>query len=275
MRIVFALVFLIGIGIAGFAVYMAMQQMNSLQNQVAQLKIKAAQVQDLEVAIVATEEIRYGSALLREHAREVKFPKNAIPENAFRSLEELFGDANTPPRAVVRTMEADELILQSKVTKFGQDASVASRLNKGMRAFSLSVDVTKSISGFLNPGDRIDIYWTGRIRGQQTTKLILENIELIAVDQTTDQESNRSKVARTVTVEVSPQYVAVLTTAEASGRISLSLRGIESEDTIGALATTQAEVLGIVEEVEEVVEECFTQERRAGKLIQIPVPCSD
>ncbi len=278
MRLVFSLVFILGIGIAGFAVYMAMQHMDNLSRENAALKIRASKVVDMGDVIVAAKEVRYGVPLKREHVKVIKFPKTAVPKTAFTSMDDLFGDENTPPRAVLRTMEPDELVLATKVTRFGQDAGVASRLNSGMRAFTIQVDVTTGVSGFLNPGDRVDVYWTGAIndRGQQGSKLILENVELIAVDQISDSDARRPVVARTITVEVTPSVVAVLATGQSTGRLSLSLRGVEEETTFGPLEITQREILGIQEATEKVEEQkCFTYERRGGDRVAIEIPCSN
>ena len=276
MRFVFGLVFLLGIGIAGFAVYMMMNYMDGLQRENAQLRERAKLVVDMGVVVVANQEIRYGMALKREHAQEIRFPKEAIPANAFTNLEDLFGDESTPPRAVLRTMEPGELIMATKVTRFGQDAGVASRLNAGMRAFTIRVDVSTGVSGFLNPGDRVDIYWTGAVdgRSQQGSKLILENIEVIAIDQTADEDSRRPKVARTVTVEVTPNTVGVLATAQSTGRLSMSLRGVDAEEVSGPIGITQNQILGIVEtEAPQAARKCYTYERRGGQRIALEVPC--
>ena len=60
-------------------------------------------------------------------------------------------------------MEINEPILKIKVTEPGQDAGVSSRLERGMRAFAISVNVTSGVSGLLRPGDRVDVYWTGSV----------------------------------------------------------------------------------------------------------------
>lgn len=98
----------------------------------------------------------------------------------------LFPETTDEPRVVLRPIEKDELILAVKVTKPGEDAGLTSRLAPGMRAFAINVDVSSGVSGFLRPGDRVDVYWTGRVgqHGSRTevTKLIEASVALIAVD---------------------------------------------------------------------------------------------
>ncbi|MEM8870557.1 MAG: Flp pilus assembly protein CpaB [Pseudomonadota bacterium] len=273
MRIVFVLVFLFGIGIAGFAAYMAMDQFRSLQTENRVLRQKASLVVETVPVFLATRELRYGQELQEGDVREALFPADAIPENAFTSLEDLFGNEDAEPREIVRTMEPGEVVMATKVTRFGQDATVASRLNKGMRAFTITVDVSTGVSGFLQPGDSVDVYWSGTQQGEQVTRLLLEGIDLIAIDQIADQDTSRPVVARTVTLEVSPIVVAQLAQAQNSGRLTLSLRGVSEEGVLGPLVVTQQDLLGIEEVVEEEKRKCFNRIRRGLSIEIIEVPC--
>ncbi len=273
MRIIFALVLLVGIGLAGVAVYMAMKQISAYEAENAALRQQLGSQVDMTTVIVANREIQYNEQLKQSDVRQVEFPTAAIPELAFRSMEDLFGDERTPPRSVIRTISKDEVVMGSKVTKFGQDAGVAARLDAGMRAFTVKVDVTTGVSGFLNPGDRVDIYWSGSISGQQVTKLLLEDIELIAVDQLADVDVNRPLVARTVTMQVTPLVVATLAQAQATGRLSLSLRGVAESEVLGPLEVTQKDLLGIQEVIEEEQRKCYTTERRGVTVSRQEVAC--
>lgn len=157
-----------------------------------------------------------------------------------------------------------------------------------MRAFAINVDVSSGVSGFLRPGDRVDIYWSGRI-GQlkregdrangNVTKLIETNVQLIAVDQVANQEVTDAIIARTVTVSVRPQQVAALAQAQSSGRLSLSLVGADDDSIAEAVSVDQRSLLGIEEQVvqaaPEVEEVCSIRTRRGGEVIETPIPCTN
>ncbi len=279
MRFLFALVFLVGIGLAGFGVYMASQIFKSDQAELNRLRKQTAQALKLgDVVIVKKDELRYGQLLRRKDVELVKWPIRTQPKNAYTSLEDLFGDEGAKPRAILRTMEKGEAVLKSKVTDFGQDAGVSTRLSKGMRAFTLRVDVASGVSGFLQPGDRVDVFWTGRDRGAPITKLIIENVSLIAIDQIADVDRNRPIVARTVTVEVSPQRVAALTQAQNTGKLALSLRGAEDESVIGAVEFDQDKLIGrekVVKEEVVVKPICTIKVRRGADVVEIPTDCPE
>ncbi|MCF6306081.1 MAG: Flp pilus assembly protein CpaB [Rhodobacteraceae bacterium] len=277
MRIIFLLVLIIGIGMAGYAAYMVMQRFQTYQAEFTDLEnqlreAKLGQV-DTEIVLVAKSDLRFGSELLRDDVTELQWPKGQTPPNVFSSMESLFGGENTAPRYVLRIMEQGEPILATKVTEFGEDAGISSRLEPGMRAFAISVNVTSGVSGFLQPGDRVDVYWVGNTTGETITKLILEDVDLIAIDQQDDDDFGGIVVARTVTLQVSPLVVAKLVQAQATGDLTLALRGAEDSAATGGVEIDQSAI--IVNEIIEVVEErvCTIRTRNGANVVEVVIPC--
>jgi len=160
----FAFILVIGMGLAGFAVYMAQGRFSQYQTVLDSQRKALSKNVPLVQVFVATGPLKYGKTLTKEDVRLVAWPENAIPEGAFTDTKLLFGTEAEKTRTVLRAMEKDEAILEIKVTKIGEDAGVASRLSAGMRAFTIRVDVASGVSGFLRPGDTVDVYWTGRLR---------------------------------------------------------------------------------------------------------------
>ncbi len=275
MRIIFALILVLGMGLAGFAVYMAQDRFKEYQSAL-EMQRKAIQKNvPLKNVFVAARPLRYGETLTKKDVRVVAWPENAIPEGAFTDPKKLFPSPDKP-RTVLRAMEKDEAILKVKVTKPGEDAGVSSRLSKGMRAFTIRVDVASGVSGFLRPGDRVDVYWTGRVGKRDVTKLIQEDIRLIAIDQIADADRNKPIVARTVTAEVTPAQVAKLAQAQATGRLLLSLRRSDDSTTLGRIEVDQQALLGLQKQArKEVVKEkvCKIRTRKGGTMIETVIPC--
>jgi pilus assembly protein CpaB len=284
MRIVFALVLILGVGLAGGAVYFASQQFDANQSKIAELSQRVSKNVELTDVYVAAKELKYGQVLTKEDVKTIEWPANSIPETAFTKMEDLFGNTDQPGynkvRTVIRVVDPGEILLSTKVTKLGQDAGVASRLAKGMRAFTLRVDVASGVSGFLRPGDKVDIYWTGEVdRGNKVTKLIMDNIALIAIDQSANSSSSsEATVAKTVTVAVSPRTVASLAQAQSTGKLLLSLRGVNDNTTSNAIEVTQNDLLGrqnIQVAAPKVEKICTIKTRKGSDVVEVPIPCSN
>lgn len=276
MRIVFGLVLVMGIALAGFAAYMAKNRIGQYQATLESQRKALESNVPLRPVFVVKRQVAYGEELKKEDVRIVRWPENAIPEGAFQEAADLFPESGDL-RTVLRVMEKDEAILSPKVTAPGEDAGVSSRLAKGMRAFALRVDVSSGVSGFLRPGDQVDVYWTGEAQGREVTKLIQTSIRLLAVDQIADGDRSAPTIARTVTVAANPNVVGSLALAQSTGRLSLSLVGAGDDLEVAAVEIDQNQLLGI--EAQTVIEKakertCTIRTRRGAEVVEIPIPCS-
>ncbi|MFQ5621805.1 MAG: Flp pilus assembly protein CpaB [Paracoccaceae bacterium] len=273
MRIVFALILFIGIGLAGFAVYVAMQRFNYYESALAETRRNAAPNIEVAQVIVAARDLQYGQPLVKDDIRKIDWPANSVPKGTFTKVKDLIGKGDDAPRYVLRRMQKDEPILEAKVTEFGQDAGLRSVLGRGKRAFTIQVDVLTGVSGFIRPGDRVDVFWSGTDGEKRFTKLLQEDMKIIAVDQIVDEDRVSPTIARTVTVEVSPQIVAELAQAQSSGRLSLSLRGVEDTAEVGVVEVAQDAITGFVKTEKVRKRVCTIRERRNGEIVETPIPC--
>lgn len=284
MRAVFGLVLIVGVALAGGAVMMAKNYISAYQTELARERAARDAIVPTAPVIVADRALRYGETLTKEDVRSVRWPTNAMPEGVFKDLDTLFPEGEDG-RVVLRAMEKDEAVLAIKVTKPGEDAGITSRLERGMRAFAIKVDVASGVSGFLRPGDRVDVYWTGGLRDAvegkrgEITKLIQTNIQLIAIDQSAGGDIDGTVIARTVTVAARPQQVAALAQAQTTGRLSLALVGADDDTIASAADVDQRALLGIKEDssapakAEERV--CTIRTRRGAEVVAIPIPCTN
>ncbi|WOI55690.1 Flp pilus assembly protein CpaB [Palleronia sp. LCG004] len=280
MRLVFAIVLLAGLGLAGFAVFMTKDFIAASQAQLAIERATHAPAIATRPVLVATRDLRYGERLTEADIREVSFPEDAIPVGAFESRDALFPAGTDTPRSVLRAMSVNEPMLASKLTEPGVEAGVSARLSPGKRAFAIRVDVSSGVSGFLRPGDRVDVYWTGQI-GQQgdVTKLIQAGVKLVAIDQSADEDVSEAVVARTVTVEATPRDVAALAQAQSTGTLALSLVGVEDDTIAEMIEVDQRELLGLAQEERraeiEPAKTCSIRTRRGSEVVDMPIPCTN
>ena len=284
MRVIFGLVLILGLGLAGFAVYIAQTYMQEQQTALERERAAAARIVPTVEIFAVTRAMVYGEKLTREDVHPIRYVEAHLPEGVFRTEDALFPESEEGPRVVLRPMEPLEPVLAAKVSAPGEGGGLTTRLSSGMRAFAIRVDVASGVSGFLRPGDRVDIYWTGRNPieagggSAEFTTLIEAGVHLLAVDQTADGSISGATIARTVTVEATPQQVAALAQAQSTGSLSLALVGAEDATVAGAIQVDQLALLG-VERREEVAapeeEVCTIRTRRGSEVVDIPIPCTD
>lgn len=285
MRAVFGLVLIVGMGLAGFAIYMVQgyfQQQNAAL--AAQRAAMAEAVPTVDIYAV-NRVMEHGEQITAADVVMIKYAEPFLPDGVFRTEEDLFPEGPEVYRVVTRQMEPNEPVLLAKVTAPGEVAGITALIERGMRAFAIKVDVSSGVSGFLSPGDRVDVYWTGRADtggangNVEITKLIEAGVHLVAIDQTSESGRTGATIARTVTVQVTPDQVAALAQAQATGNLSLSLVGREDDTIAGAIEVNQASLLGIVERAPapEVQQEqiCTIRTRRGADVVEIPIPCTN
>ena len=291
MRSIFLLVLVLGIGIAGFAVYKAQEHFDAGDQQAEAL---VATINELRAQVVETGEVfifaqahRYGERITPDDVTPVRFPVDAIPEASFTSMEDLFPEGTVQFRALLRSVEAGEIVMPVKVTEPGENVGIMNYLQPGNSAFAINVNATSGVSGFLRPGDNVNVFWTGTVQGQEITKLIDTDVNLIAVDQSSDEDFLGARVASTVTVQGTAGEIARLQQAQSSGRLTLSLVRSGDTTTEEDVSTNLLDVLDIeivepepepeVEpepEPEPEPEVCYQTIRRGTEVDRIPVPCN-
>lgn len=138
---------------------------------------------------------------------------------------------------VRRTLRAGDPVPQNAITRAGDGGFMSAVLEPGMRAISISVNATSGNAGFISPGDRVDLIVTHRIRasGNETNDTVVSetfvtDCRVVAIDQMLDNPENKAVLAKTVTVEVTPEQAAQVSVAAELGKISMALRSLAASD---------------------------------------------
>ena len=162
MRIVFGLVLVLGLGLAGFAVYMAQGYIAQTQAERDSLLAAQAAAPQLVDVVVASKAMKYGDRFTRADLEVIKWQADKVPEGAFNSIvaaqpaevvegeappNTVFFEGETRPRALLRSIEPFEPLLAKKVTEPGVDAGITANLSVGMRALTLSFQLASGFAG--------------------------------------------------------------------------------------------------------------------------------
>ncbi|MCC5971581.1 MAG: Flp pilus assembly protein CpaB [Pararhodobacter sp.] len=268
----------VGLALAGFGVFMAQSYVNQTQDAIAAVQARQANQPSIETTevFVAARALRYGEPIAEGDVRAVAWPRDALPEGVFSDLETLMPDPERP-RIALRAMEPNEPILELKVSRPGQAAGIAAQLSPGMRAFTIRVDANSGISGSLRPSDTVDIYWTGRSEDQgEVTRLLSSGVRIIALDENADQDRTFTGTPRSITVEAAPELVATMAQGQSTGRLSLSVVGMDDTTPINAFQIGRRDILGVeAPRAEAPAERCTVRTRRGSEVVVIEIPCTN
>jgi pilus assembly protein CpaB len=142
-----------------------------------------------------------------------------------------------------------EPISDAKIVSPGSRGFLAAVLGPGMRAISVPVTATSGISGFVFPGDQVDILITHQLTSHneaehKAAETVLQDVRVIGIDQKLDSKNGEALVAHTATLEVTPKQSEIIAVAAEIGKLSLSLRSLaanQNEKSAASSPTSDAE----------------------------------
>lgn len=133
--------------------------------------------------------------------------------------------------AVVRKgISEGEPISLGRVVKQGDRGFMAAVLTPGMRAVAIPINPISGIAGFVFPGDRVDLLLSQRTKNDRTTETLLRGLRILGMDQSTNDQNGKPRIAKTATIEVTPKQAEMIGVAVQLGKLSFSLRSLAARD---------------------------------------------
>ena len=188
--------------------------------------------------VVTVTDLTFGVKLDKEMLRMARYPKESVPEGAFSNIDSVIGQTTKV------FMSAREPVTEIKLSSRGGGLSMLVRPT--MRASSLEVNNVSGVSGFVLPGDRVDVLTTVDGRGANedaVTRTVLQNIEVLAAGQKTEQKDNKPITVQSVTLLVDPDGAETLALALHEGKIHLVLRNPDDQEVVRVASLTTRQML--------------------------------
>jgi pilus assembly protein CpaB len=205
-------------------------------------ELQKARVMATEI-LVAAHDLPVGTKLQPDDVKLARWPRDSVPSGAIT-------DAHTVVDTIVKSeMVQDEPITATRLYT-GDTAGVLSLLiPPDMRAMSVAVDEVSDIAGFVLPHARVDVLVAikeenGPGGSSAHSKIVLENVEVLAVAQTTDHK-DKPQVERVVTLLVTPQEAERLALASHEGSLRLALRNLNDEKIVNTAGSSVSSLLQV------------------------------
>jgi pilus assembly protein CpaB len=176
--------------------------------------------QETAQVVVAAEKLSLGTRLTEQQLRVTNWPIANLPEGRFSDPKEIIG------RGVIVPMSPNEPLLDSKLAAKEAGAGLASAIPEGMRAMAVRVNDIIGVAGFVVPGTHVDVIIVGvpSPGGMPTSKIFLENVQVLAAGQNVERDANgKPQASQVVTMLVTPEDAQKLALA-GDARIQLALR---------------------------------------------------
>ena len=233
MRPIAVVLLVVAVIASGLAAFLAKHWMASSSSR------RAAETETVGV-LGAGRDIAAGTVLGAGDLRLDKWPRSTVSPRLVTAT-----GARTPIPGYVGKITRFALTEGEPVTAdgvFKQDTAgvLAGMLEPGMRAVSVPITNSSAVSGFVTPGDRVDVVLTrdmsttpsmdGAHGGKLASDVVIQNVRVLGMDLNADATSVHPAVAHTATLEVTVQDAERLAVAAQAGTLSLALRRAGSSE---------------------------------------------
>jgi len=173
--------------------------------------------------VVAQVDIPLGSTINPNQVAVSAWPKDNYPKDAFTDPKIAVG------RVALRDFFRGEPVVESKLVPLGKATGLLSlKVPPGMRAFSVKVNEVVGVGGFIVPDSRVDVIVTtspsGKTQQEKVSKIVLEDVRVLAAGQVIEQKDNKPVTVNTVTLALLPEETEKLALAINDGIIQFVMR---------------------------------------------------
>jgi pilus assembly protein CpaB len=188
--------------------------------------------------LTAARSLPAGTLMRDEDFAKRAIPLADIPAGAVKDTAEQ--RAELRGALLRRYLDAGNILRQGDILHPRDRGFLAAVLSPGARAISLNVDAETGNGGLIWPGDRIDVILTQQLDVKDAPlakrfvgEVVLSDVRVVAVDQSIAQgavangDNTTGRVARTVTLEVTPQQAERAAVADRLGKITLAIRAMD------------------------------------------------
>jgi pilus assembly protein CpaB len=189
--------------------------------------------------VVAAHDIAVGGRIDAGAIRLSRWPRNSLPPTAVTDPGSVIGSV-----ARAEFVE-NEPIVTARLVPGGKASGILPlMIPVNMRAMSVAVDEVADMSGFVLPDTRVDVLLslTDSDKEPGRSKIILENIQVLAVAQTLERKDN-PQPERVVTLLVTPEEAERLAVAGTQGKLHLALRGYGDNSVVPTAGSDVHEVM--------------------------------
>lgn len=180
---------------------------------------------ETQLVVVAARDLKWGTTISGEDVKTAPFLKRTLAPGYFPDAAGIAG------RTLVYPVRASEPIFESQLAPRTADGGgIAAVVKLQKRAMAVKVDKVIGVSGFIHPGNRVDVLATfNRLNNADSTpatKTVIENVLVLATGAELEKTGKGEKPAPVdvITLEVTSEEGEKLALAATEGKLTLALR---------------------------------------------------
>lgn len=223
--------------------------------------------------VVAQVDIPIGSTINPNQVTVSPWPKESYPKDAIADPKVVVG------RIALRDFLRGEPVVESKLVPLNKSTGLLSlKIPSGMRGFTVKVNEVVGVGGFIVPESRVDVIITtssSQSSQEKISKIVLEDVRVLAVGQVIEQKENKPVTVNTVTLALPPEDAEKLALAGNDGIIQLVMRNFTDNAVVMTGGANKGRLLSSFRNaplVSEAAPAKGTKPRRVSRKVSSPAP---
>ena len=208
----------------------------------------APEARDVVPVVAAVQDMPLGRRLQASDLKLIGIDRKNLPRGFISKI------ADAADRSLAVPVAVNEPVLTGKLNAKGSGEGLTSLIEPGTRAVSVQVNEISGVSGFIQPGTRVDILFTRVFSNvDAATTTILQNVKVLAygrqIDPATKVDPRDTTRPTVATLLVTQDEAERLVLAGQRGRIHFSLRNGLDDQVADPSEPVKSADLGIPEPV--------------------------
>ncbi len=232
--VVFSLSLLAGL----FAMYYSQ---NYIEGKVDYYKGQLEKTETMVEVVVPGRRLIAGQTLRKQDLLVRKIPESYVDNNVLMTSNY----SSALGQQLAFDVEKGKQLLWAHL-EGGRSPTFSGLVPEGARALTVRVDEINSISGFLQPKDRIDLLMTYGSGKQEAVFPLIQTLEVIATGLQTKVDKNSvggKRTFSTITVNVTPDDAQKITLAQKIGKLTAVLRNPDDSNPLSSAPMTTSRLL--------------------------------
>lgn len=211
-----------------------------VKEKTAPPQVVKVQADAVPIAVAAVD-LAWGTKLTPEMIKTAPFFEESLPAGYHTETAAL------KDRVLIAALKQGEPIVDHRLAPEDiKTGGVSAILEPGKRAIAVKGDKVIGISGFINPGNRVDVLVTLKDPGSKVekTKMVLDNVLVLATGtQIVKNEKGEPAPVDVYTLEVTPEEGEKLALAASEGKLQFALRNLIDSEKVLTNGATIAKTL--------------------------------
>lgn len=194
--------------------------------------------------VIAAQDLSQGGDITKDDVTIFEVPPHYVPTTTYSRAEDVYD--RVPKERILK----HEFIREERLANAEEGTGLNAIIPRGMRALPVNITNGSAVSGFVNPGNYVDVLVSVRkgVTGSEyATITLLQAVQVLAVDNKLGEGESVSTIGKqrpSVTLALTPEDALKMTHSVRDASVTLTLRNDIDVTQVETNGATPSDLIG-------------------------------